>query len=60
MLVLRVEVGSLVGFLLGWPAVLVLLYFSVDYPQRYWTKHWDKMKIEIEAAQQYESRKPAA
>jgi len=60
MLVLHAEVGSLLGFLLGWPAVLVLLYFSVDYPQRYWTKHWDKMKVEIEAAQQYESRKPAA
>jgi hypothetical protein len=26
----------------------------------YWTKHWDKMKIEIEAAQQYESRESPA
>jgi len=56
-LVLHADIGKLLAFLLGWPVVLVLLYFSVDYPQRYWTKHWDKMKIEIEAAQQYESRK---
>ncbi|MDD5399420.1 MAG: hypothetical protein PHU70_10145, partial [Dehalococcoidia bacterium] len=52
---LNIGTGKLLDFLLGWPAVLVLLYFSVDYPQRYWTKHWDKMKIEIEAAQQYEN-----
>ena len=55
---LHVGTGKLLDFLMGWPAVLVLLYFSVDYPQRYWTKHWDKMKIEIEAAQQYEIREP--
>jgi len=60
MLVLHADIDRLSGFLLGWPAVLVLLYFSVDYPQRYWTKHWDKMKIEIEAAQQYENREAAA
>jgi len=60
MLVLHADIDRLTGFLLGWPAVLVLLYFSVDYPQRYWTKHWDKMKIEIEAAQQYENREAAA
>ncbi|MDD5648590.1 MAG: hypothetical protein PHY03_06615 [Dehalococcoidia bacterium] len=55
---LNIGTGKLLDFLLGWPAVLVLLYFSVDYPQRYWTKHWDKMKIEIEAAQQYENHVP--
>ena len=59
-LVLHAEMGRLLGFLLGWPAALVLLYFSVDYPRRYWSKHWDKMKIEIEAAQQYESRQTPA
>jgi len=57
---LHVGTGKLLDFLMGWPAVLVLLYFSVDYPQRYWTKHWDKMKVEIEAAQQYESRESPA
>ncbi len=60
MLVLHAEIDRLLVFLLGWPAVLVLLYFSVDYPQRYWTKHWDKMNIEIEAAKQYESREATA
>jgi len=57
---LNVGTGKLLDFLMGWPAVLVLLYFSVDYPQRYWTKHWDKMKVEIEAAQQYESHQTPA
>ncbi len=53
-MVLHADTGKLLDFLLGWPAVLVLLYFSVDYPRRYWFRHWEKMKIEIEAAQQYE------
>jgi len=55
-MVLHTDTGKLLDFLLGWPAVLVLLYFSVAYPRWYWARHWDKMKIEIEAAQQYESR----
>jgi len=53
-MVLHADTGKLLDFLLGWPAVLVLLYFSVDYPRRYWSRHWEKMKIEIEAARQYE------
>lgn len=58
-LALRVETGELFDFLFGWPAVLVLLYFSVDYPGRYWKKHWAKMKVEIDAAEQYEKSQPA-
>ena len=54
---LHVDIGKLLNFLLGWPTVLVLLYFSVSYPMWYWSRHWEKMKMEIEAAQQYESRK---
>jgi hypothetical protein len=55
-LALRVETGELFDFLFGWPMVLVLLYFSVDYPGRYWKKHWAKMQIEIEAAKEYEAK----
>jgi hypothetical protein len=55
-MILHTDTGKLLDFLFGWPAVLVLLYFSVAYPRWYWARHWDKMKIEIEAAQQYESR----
>jgi hypothetical protein len=58
-LVLNVDTGKLLDFLLGWPTVLVLLYFSVDYPRWYWNRHWEKMKVEIEAAQEYESKKAA-
>jgi hypothetical protein len=56
-MVLNMDTGKLVDFLLGWPVVLVLLYFSVDYPRWYWARHWEKMKTEIEAAQQYENSK---
>ena len=56
-MVLNEDIGKLLDFLLGWPAVMVLLYFSIDYPRRYWSRHWEKMKTEIEAAQQYENRK---
>ena len=56
-MVLNADIGKLLDFLLGWPAVMVLLYFSIDYPRRYWARHWEKMKTEIEAAQQYENRK---
>jgi hypothetical protein len=56
-MVLNVDTGKLLDFLLGWPAVLVLLYFSVDYPRWYWSRHWEKMKMEIDAAQQYEDSK---
>ncbi|MBN2463110.1 MAG: hypothetical protein JXB43_05860 [Dehalococcoidia bacterium] len=56
-MVLNVDTGKLLDFLLGWPAVLVLLYFSVDYPRWYWSRHLEKMKMEIEAAQQYEDSK---
>jgi len=56
-MVLNMDIGKLLDFLLGWPAVMVLLYFSVDYPRWYWSKHWKKMKIEIEATQQYENSK---
>ena len=56
-MVLHADTGKLLDFLLGWPAVLVLLYFSVGYPRWYWSRHWEKMKMEIEAAQQYEDSK---
>ncbi len=32
-MVLNVDTGKLLDFILGWPVVLVLLYFSVDYPR---------------------------
>ena len=54
-MVLHADTGKLLDFLFGWPAVLALLYFSVDYPRRYWFRHWEKMEIEIEAARQYEA-----
>lgn len=56
-MVLDVDTGKLLDLLLGWPAVMVLLYFSVAYPRWYWSRHWEKMKMEIEAAQQYENGK---
>jgi hypothetical protein len=59
-MVLNVDTGKLLDFLLGWPAVMVLLYFSVDYPRWYWSRHWEKMKTEIEAAKQYEDNKTPA
>lgn len=56
-MILHMGTGRLLDFILGWPAVMILLYFSVDYPRWYWSKNWEKMKIEIEAAQEYENRK---
>jgi hypothetical protein len=54
---LRVETGNMLDFIFGWPSVLVLLYFSVSYPRRYWTKHGAQMQEEIEAAKEYEASK---
>jgi hypothetical protein len=54
LMILNVEAGNIMNLLFSWPSVLVLLYISVDYPRRYWTKHWAKMQQEIEAAQLYE------
>ncbi len=48
--------GRVLDFLFGWPTVLALLYISVDYPRRYWSRHWVKMQAEIAAAEQYENR----
>jgi intracellular septation protein A len=59
-MLLNVDTGKLLNFLFGWPAVLILLYFSVAYPTWYWKKNWEKMKVEIEAAKQYESHEATA
>jgi hypothetical protein len=53
-MILNMELGNVTNLLFSWPSVLVLLYISVDYPRRYWKKHWEKMKEEIEAAELYE------
>jgi intracellular septation protein A len=53
-LALQMATGEIFDFIFSWPAVLVLLYISVDYPHRYWKKHWPQMKVEIDAAQQYQ------
>jgi len=57
-MILNMRVGDIISLLFSWPSVLLLLYISVDYPQRYWTKNWEKMKIEIDAAQLYEEAHP--
>jgi hypothetical protein len=54
LMILNMEIGNIMNLLFGWPSVLVLLYISVDYPRRYWEKHWEKMKEEIDAAELYE------
>jgi hypothetical protein len=54
LMILNMEIGNIMNLLFSWPSVLVLLYISVDYPRRYWEKHWEKMKKEIEAAELYE------
>lgn len=60
LMILNMEMGNVMNALFGWPSVLVLLYVSVDYPRRYWEKHWDRMKEEIEAAELYEKdRQPS-
>ena len=53
-MILNMEIGNIMNTLFSWPSVLVLLYISVDYPRRYWEKHWEQMKREIEAAELYE------
>jgi hypothetical protein len=58
LMILNMEVGNIMNALFSWPSVLVLLYISVDYPRRYWEKHWEKMKEEIEAAALYEKDHP--
>jgi hypothetical protein len=52
--VLNIKSGYIVDFIFSWPTTLVLLFFSVSYPQWYWTKHGQQMKEEIEAAEEYE------
>ena len=59
LMILNMEIGNIVNALFSWPSVLVLLYISVDYPRRYWEKHWEKMKEEIEAAELYEKDRQA-
>jgi hypothetical protein len=54
LMILNLELGNIMNVLFGWPSVLVLLYVSVDYPRRYWEKHWEEMKEEIDAAKLYE------
>jgi hypothetical protein len=53
-MILNMELGNVISALFSWPSVLVLLYISIDYPRRYWKKHWERMKEEIEAAELYE------
>jgi intracellular septation protein A len=53
-LALQMETGEIFDFIFSWPIVLVLLYLSIDYPHRYWTRHWARMKVEIDAAQEYQ------
>lgn len=53
-MILNMELGNVIDLLFSWPSVLVLLFISVDYPRRYWKKHWETMKEEIEAAELYE------
>ena len=52
--VLNIKSGSLIDFIFSWPTTLLLLFFSVSYPQWYWTRHGHDMKLEIEAAEEYE------
>lgn len=52
--VLNIKSGYIIDFIFSWPTTLVLLFFSVSYPQWYWTKHSHEMKVEIEAAREYE------
>ena len=59
-MVLNLELGNIINVLFSWPSVLVLLYVSIDYPRRYWIKHWEKMKEEIEAAELYEKEHQAS
>jgi len=54
LMILNLRIGDIINLLFSWPSVLALLYISVDYPQRYWSKNWEKMKKEIEAAELYE------
>ena len=54
LMIMNMEAGNIMNLLFSWPSVLVLLYWSVDYPRRYWEKHWEKMKEEIDAAALYE------
>jgi hypothetical protein len=56
-MILNMKLGDIIKLLFSWPSVLLLLYISVDYPQRYWKKNWEKMKKEIEAAELYEKTK---
>jgi hypothetical protein len=59
LMILNLELGNIMNALFGWPSVLLLLYVSVDYPRRYWKKHWEKMKEEIDAAKLYEKGRQA-
>jgi hypothetical protein len=59
LMILNMEIGNIMNVLFSWPSVLVLLYVSADYPRRYWGKHWEKMKAEIEAAVLYEKDREA-
>ena len=50
---LHMQTGEILDYIFGWPSVLVLLYFSVAYPRWYWARHWDQMKLEIEAEEEF-------
>jgi len=55
-MILNLQLGKIMDLLFSWPAVLVLLYISVDHPRRYWERHAEKMRKEIEAAELYEKQ----
>jgi hypothetical protein len=58
--VLNIKSAYVIDLIFSWPTTLVLLFFSVSYPQWYWTKHSHQMKEEIEAADEYEKHLVAA
>lgn len=60
LMILDMELGNILDALFGWPSILALLYVSVDYPRRYWQKHWENMRKEIEAAELYEKDRQAS
>jgi hypothetical protein len=46
--------SKLIDDLFGWPSVLLLLYFSVDYPSYYWGEHAAAMRVVLEQTESKE------
>ena len=34
---------EIVDYLMGWPVIILLLFFSVTFPRLYWKKNWQKI-----------------